>query len=63
VNLLGRRRRVRWDHLAGALWVLPTLSVVAFLLGQVERETRPVLDAALRLLGADPSAALAERPV
>jgi uncharacterized membrane protein len=31
VNLLGRRR-VLWDYLAGALWVLPTLSVVGFLL-------------------------------
>jgi uncharacterized membrane protein len=26
------RRRVLWDYLGGALWVLPTLSVVAFLL-------------------------------
>jgi uncharacterized membrane protein len=31
VSLLARRR-VFWDHLAGALWVLPTLSVVVFLL-------------------------------
>jgi uncharacterized membrane protein len=30
VNLIGRRR-VLWDYLAGALWVLPTLSVVGFL--------------------------------
>ncbi len=30
MNLLVRRR-VLWDYLAGALWVLPTLSVVAFL--------------------------------
>jgi uncharacterized membrane protein len=26
------RRRVLWDYVAGALWVLPTLSVVVFLL-------------------------------
>jgi uncharacterized membrane protein len=26
------RRRVLWDYLAGALWVLPTVSVIAFLL-------------------------------
>jgi uncharacterized membrane protein len=25
------RRRVLWDHLAGALWVLPTISVLVFL--------------------------------
>ncbi len=31
MNLLARRR-VLWDYLAGALWVLPTVSVVAFLL-------------------------------
>jgi uncharacterized membrane protein len=31
MNLIGRRR-VLWDYLAGALWVLPTLSVVTFLL-------------------------------
>jgi uncharacterized membrane protein len=31
VNLLGRRR-VLWDYLAGALWVLPALSVAVFLL-------------------------------
>jgi uncharacterized membrane protein len=31
VNLLARRR-VLWDYLGGALWVLPTLSVVVFLL-------------------------------
>jgi uncharacterized membrane protein len=31
MNLLGRRR-VIWDYLAGALWVLPTLSVLGFLL-------------------------------
>jgi hypothetical protein len=31
MNLLVRRR-VMWDYLAGALWVLPTLSVVVFLL-------------------------------
>jgi uncharacterized membrane protein len=31
MNLLARRR-VLWDYLAGALWVLPTLSVMAFLL-------------------------------
>jgi uncharacterized membrane protein len=31
MNLLVRRRVV-WDYLAGALWVLPTLSVVVFLL-------------------------------
>jgi uncharacterized membrane protein len=31
VNLLGRRRII-WDWVAGALWVLPTLSVGAFLL-------------------------------
>jgi uncharacterized membrane protein len=31
MNLVGRRR-VLWDYLAGALWVLPTVSVVAFLL-------------------------------
>jgi uncharacterized membrane protein len=30
MNLLVRRR-VLWDYLAGALWVLPTLSVVVFL--------------------------------
>ena len=30
MNLVGRRR-VLWDYLAGALWVLPTLSVVGFL--------------------------------
>jgi uncharacterized membrane protein len=26
------RRRVLWDYVGGALWVLPTLSVVVFLL-------------------------------
>ena len=26
------RRRVLWDYLGGALWVLPTLSVLVFLL-------------------------------
>lgn len=31
MKLIGRRR-VIWDYLAGALWVLPTLSVVVFLL-------------------------------
>jgi uncharacterized membrane protein len=31
VNLVGRRRII-WDWVAGALWVLPTLSVGAFLL-------------------------------
>jgi uncharacterized membrane protein len=31
MNLLARRR-VLWDHLGGALWVLPTVSVVAFLI-------------------------------
>jgi uncharacterized membrane protein len=31
MNLL-RRRRVLWDYLGGALWVLPALSVVVFLL-------------------------------
>jgi uncharacterized membrane protein len=31
VTLLGRRR-VLWDYLGGALWVLPTVSVVVFLL-------------------------------
>jgi uncharacterized membrane protein len=31
MNLLARRR-VFWDYLAGALWVLPTISVAAFLL-------------------------------
>jgi uncharacterized membrane protein len=31
VKLLARRR-VLWDHLGGALWVLPTMSVVAFLI-------------------------------
>jgi uncharacterized membrane protein len=25
------RRRVLWDYLGGALWVLPTVSVMAFL--------------------------------
>ena len=30
MNLLVRRR-VLWDYLAGALWVLPTVSVVVFL--------------------------------
>jgi hypothetical protein len=30
MNLLVRRR-VLWDYLAGALWVLPTISVVVFL--------------------------------
>ncbi len=30
MNLLGRRR-VRWDYLRGALWVLPSLSIVLFL--------------------------------
>ena len=30
MNLLGRRR-VLWDDLAGALWVLPTISVLVFL--------------------------------
>jgi uncharacterized membrane protein len=32
VRLAGSRRRVVLDYLAGALWVLPTLSVVVFLL-------------------------------
>jgi hypothetical protein len=36
MNLLGTnllaRRRVLWDYLGGALWVLPTLSVLVFLL-------------------------------
>jgi uncharacterized membrane protein len=32
MGLLVGRRRVLWDHLAGALWVLPTVSVVVFLL-------------------------------
>ena len=31
MKLIGRRR-VIWDYLAGALWVLPTVSVVVFLL-------------------------------
>jgi uncharacterized membrane protein len=31
VSLLGRRRVIQ-DYLAGALWVLPTLAVVVFLL-------------------------------
>ena len=26
------RRRVLWDYLGGALWVLPTMSVMAFLI-------------------------------
>ena len=26
------RRRVLWDYVGGTLWVLPTLSVVVFLL-------------------------------
>jgi uncharacterized membrane protein len=30
MNLLVRRR-VLWDYLAGALWVLPTISVLVFL--------------------------------
>ena len=30
MNLLVRRR-VLWDDLAGALWVLPTISVLVFL--------------------------------
>jgi uncharacterized membrane protein len=30
MNLL-IRRRVLWDYLAGALWILPTISVVVFL--------------------------------
>ena len=50
MNLLVRRR-VLWDRLAGALWVLPTLSVVVFLAaGALRHACRSANDSPLRAL-------------
>jgi hypothetical protein len=53
MSLLGRRR-VLWDYLRGALWVLPSVSIASFLvagvvlsrvvISDIGRETRHVID-------------------
>lgn len=43
MNVLGRRR-VLWDHLRSALWVMPTLSVVIFLVAGAALSHVPIGD-------------------
>lgn len=43
MNVLGRPR-VLWDHLRSALWVMPTLSVVIFLMAGAALSHVPIGD-------------------